>query len=162
MGANFDFRKYLSRVVKYLVYLIIILTIIIGIFSLTSDTGFSYSNLFRPGTGFQIAVFLVVVSIIYPFFGYATKKVYLNKSYEQDKVKIKDVFERNNYKMECEGADFVKYRPKSHFLRVMRMFEDTITLSFSDNPISLEGQRKDVYRIARMIEYAIRDDRNDD
>lgn len=44
----------------------------------------------------------------------------------------------------------------------MRMYEDDITVDFTDNPITLEGQRKDVYRIARAIEWQIRDDRKDD
>jgi hypothetical protein len=119
-------------------------------------------NLFRPGTGIQIAIFLFVMSVIYPFFGYATKKVYLNKGYEYDKKTIQDIFLTNRYKIECEDTEFIKFRHKSAFVRTLRMFEDTITLDFSDNPIKLEGQRKDVYRMARMIEYAVRNDRNDE
>jgi hypothetical protein len=38
----------------------------------------------------------------------------------------------------------------------MRMYEDAIVVNFSENPITLDGQRKDVYRLARSIEYAIR------
>lgn len=163
MGTNFYFKKYFTRVAKYFVYLIIVFTLVIAIFSLTSgQQGFKYTNLFQPGTGWQIALFLVVMSLIYPLFGFAVKKVYLNKSYEQDKEKIKDVFERNRFKLVCEGKEFVQYRHSSPFLRFMRMFEDTITVNFSDNPIKLEGLRKDVYRISRMIEYAVRDDRNDE
>jgi hypothetical protein len=47
-------------------------------------------------------------------------------------------------------------------LRLMRMYEDTITVNISDNPIIIEGLRKDVYRIARTIEWHIRDDRKED
>ncbi|MDD2419450.1 MAG: hypothetical protein PHV91_03175 [Bacteroidales bacterium] len=162
MSTGFDFKKYLGRVVKYLVYLVIVFALIIAIFSLTSNQTFSVYNLFRPGTGIQIAIFLFVMSVIYPFFGYATKKVYLNKGYEYDKKTIQDIFLTNRYKIECEGTEFIKFRHKSAFVRTLRMFEDTITLDFSDNPIKLEGQRKDVYRMARMIEYAVRNDRNDE
>ncbi|MDP3437101.1 MAG: hypothetical protein Q8S04_07640, partial [Bacteroidales bacterium] len=67
---KFNFKQYLTRVIKYLIYLAIIFTLVVAIFSLTSSTGFSFSNLFREGTEIQIIVFLLAMSIIYPFFGY--------------------------------------------------------------------------------------------
>ncbi|MFA6770231.1 MAG: hypothetical protein WCR71_03570, partial [Bacteroidales bacterium] len=85
MGTNFDFKRYLNRVIKYFIYLSIIFILIVGIFSLATNKEFNFYNLFRPGTGIQLAVFIVVMSLIYPLFGYVTKKVYLNKSYEDDK-----------------------------------------------------------------------------
>lgn len=162
MRSNFDFKRYLNRAIKYLIYLSIVFLLIIGIFSITSNSGFSYYNLFRPGTGIQIAIFLVVMSLVYPLFGYTTKKVYVNKSYQEDKTTINDIFLTNRFKIECEGENFIKFRHKSAFVRTLRMFEDTITLDFSDNPIKLEGQRKDVFRLARMIEYAIRDTKKEE
>jgi len=162
MGSNFDFKRYLNRAIKYMIYLAIVFTLIIGIFSVTSSKEFSIYNLFRPGTGIQIAIFLVVMSLVYPLFGYVTKKVYLNNNYDQDRTTINDIFLTNRYKIECEGKDFIRFRHKSAFVRTMRMFEDTITLDFSDNPIKLEGQRKDVYRLSRMIEYAIRDTKKEE
>jgi hypothetical protein len=158
---KFNFSQYLTRVIKYLIYLAIVFTIVVAIFSLTSGTGFSFSTLFREGTEIQIIIFLLAMSIIYPFFGYAKKRVYLNKSYLEDKAKILDVFEKSRFSLEFEGTTSTTFRHKSVVVRMFRMFEDRIVLDFSDNPISLEGQRKDVYRIARMIEYAVRDDRND-
>lgn len=157
MRSNFDFKRYLNRAIKYFIYLSIIFVLIIGIFSISSGKEFNIYNLFRPGTGIQLAIFLTVMSLVYPLFGYVTKKVYLNSSYLQDKTTINDIFLTNRYIIECEGVDFIKFRHKSTFVRTMRMFEDTITLDFSDNPIKIEGQRKDVYRLARMIEYATRD-----
>lgn len=157
MGSNFDFKRYLNRAIKYMIYLSIVFTLIVGIFSLTSNKEFSIYNLFRPGTGIQLAIFLVVMSIIYPLFGYVTRKVHLNKSFADDKATINDVFLKNRYVVECDGIDFIKYRHKSAFIRTMRMFEDTIVVDITDNPIKLEGPRKDVYRLSRMIEYAVRD-----
>ncbi|MHC1779741.1 MAG: hypothetical protein AB9922_05840 [Bacteroidales bacterium] len=158
---KFNLKQYLTRVVKYLVYLVIVFVLVIAIFSLTSKSSFSFSNLFREGTELQIVIFLLVMSVIYPFFGYARKKVYLNKSYTEDKAKILDAFERSRFEVESESGNTLSFRHKSFVVRMFRMFEDRIILDFSDNPIAIEGQRKEVYRIARMIEYAVRDDRND-
>ncbi len=159
--ASFNFQQYITRSAKYLVYLVIVFILVIGIFALTTKQGFNFNTLFREGTEIQIIIFLLAMAFIYPFFGFARKKVYLNKTFAQDRDKIVDVFTRSNFVLDCEGADSVTFRHKSVFMRLMRMFEDKITVNFSDNPIVLDGMRKDVYRIARMIEYAVRDDRND-
>ncbi len=158
---KFNLKQYLTRVVKYLIYLVIVFVLVIAIFSLTSKSSFSFSNLFREGTEMQIVIFLLVMSVIYPFFGYARKKVYLNKSFTEDKTKILDAFERSRFEVESESGNTLSFRHKSFVVRMFRMFEDRIILDYSDNPIAIEGQRKEVYRIARMIEYAVRDDRND-
>ncbi len=158
---KFNLKQYLTRVVKYLVYLVIVFVLVIAIFSLTSKSSFSFSNLFREGTELQIVIFLLVMSVIYPFFGYARKKVYLNKSFTEDKIKILDVMEKSRFEVESESGNTLSFRHKSFVVRMFRMFEDRIILDYSDNPIAIEGQRKEVYRIARMIEYAVRDDRND-
>ncbi len=159
---KFNLKQYLTRVVKYLIYLVIVFILVIAIFSLTSKSSFSFSNLFREGTELQIVIFLLVMSVIYPFFGYARKKVYLNKSFAQDKTKILEVMEKSRFEVEAESENTLSFRHKSFAVRMFRMFEDRLVLDYSDNPIAIEGQRKEVYRIARMIEYAVRDDRNDD
>ncbi len=155
---KFDFKQYLVRVFKYFIYLSIVFVLIVAIFSVTSKTGFKFSVLFREGTELQIALFLIVMSLIYPFFGYAGKKVYLNKSFPDDKDKILDVMERSRFDVECEKESTITFRHKSLVVRAFRMFEDRIVLDTSDNPIVIRGQRKEVYRIARMIEYAVREE----
>ncbi len=157
MGTNFDFKRYLIRAIKQLITFLIALTLIIGVFSISSGKEFSFYTLFRPGTGTQLAIFLFVMSLIYPLFGYVTRNVHLNIGYEEDKTTIKDIFFTNRYVIESEGKEAIVFRHKSSFIRTMKLFEDTITVNISDNPIKLEGPRKDVYRLARMIEYAIRD-----
>lgn len=157
MDTSFSFQKYSRRAIKYLIYLVIIFILVIAIFSFISKQPFSFSALFRPGTGIQIAIFLLVISAIYPLIGYTTKKVFLNKSYQDDSATIEDILARSNFKKECTMGDYSVFRHKNQFLRAIRMFEDHIVINHTDNPIILEGQRKDVYRIARMIEYAIRE-----
>jgi hypothetical protein len=157
MNTSFSFQKYFRRAIKYLIYLIIIFLLVIAIFSFISKQPFSFSALFRPGTGIQIALFLLGISAIYPLIGYTSKKVFLNTSYNDELSTIEDILNRNNFKKECSLDNCTLFRHKNPFLRAMRMFEDHIVINHTDNPIILEGQRKDVYRIARMIEYAIRE-----
>lgn len=157
MGSNFNFKRYLIRAIKQLFTFLVALTLIIAVFSISSGKEFSFYTLFRPGTGTQLAIFLLVMSLVYPLFGYVTRNVHLNKSYEDDKATIKDIFFTNRYVIESEGKESIVFRHKSSFIRTMKLFEDSITVTVSDNPIKLEGPRKDVYRLGRMIEYAVRD-----
>jgi tryptophan-rich sensory protein len=160
--AGFNLKQYLIRVIKYAIYLGIVFLLIVAIFSLTSSNGFDYKNLFRPGTELQLIVFFVVISLIYPFFGFAKKRVYLNNGFENDREKILDIFTNSKYTVASETREFIVFKHKSPFLRLMRMFEDKITLHISDNPIILEGLRKDIYKLARTIEWHVRDDRKED
>lgn len=158
METGFNFKKYFSRAGKYFIYLILMLVIIIGIFTLTSKAqDFRYENLFRPGTGGQMLLFLVAISLIYPLFGFTRKKVYINRSYAEEKEKIKEIFFNNRYVVVSEEQNRVEFRHSSTFVRFMRMFEDTIVIDGSDNPIVLEGPRRDLLRFARHIEYVLKD-----
>jgi tryptophan-rich sensory protein len=160
--SGFNFQKYFIRVLKYMVYLAIIFVLIVSIFSLTSSNGFNYENLFRPGTGIQMITFFVVISLIYPLFGFIKKRVYLNKPFSEEREKIVEIFTNSRYKIIAENESTIVFRHTSPFIRAMRMFEDDVTVNFSDNPIILEGQRKDVYRIARTIEWFTRDSKKEE
>lgn len=157
---GFDFAKYFIRVAKYVVYLAIVFVLIISIFSITSNQGqgIKYENFFRPETAPQLIAFFVVMSFIYPFLGFIKKRVYLNKSFAEDKEKIKEIFLNSRYIIVSEDATTITFRHSSTFIRAMRMFEDSIIINFSENPIILEGQRRDVFRLARSIEYATREE----
>ena len=155
--SGFNFQKYFIRVLKYMVYLAIIFVLIVSIFSLTSSNGFNYENLFRPGTGIQMIIFFVAMSLIYPLFGFVKKRVYLNKPFSEEREKIVEIFTNSRYKQISETETTITFRHNSPFVRVIPMVEDDVTVNFSDNPIILEGQRKDIYRIARTIEWFTRE-----
>ncbi|MFA6335066.1 MAG: hypothetical protein WCX48_05840 [Bacteroidales bacterium] len=157
---SFDFKRYLIRVVKYMIYLAIVFSLILAIFSITSQQGTSYESFFRPDTQTQLIVFFVAISIVYPLLGFVKKPVYLNKSFAEDKEMIIGVFINSRYIVAAEDATTISFRYGSTFIRAMRMFEDTIVIDFSDNPIILDGQRRDVFRLARAIEYAIRENKS--
>ena len=154
MKSGFDFKKYFIRVVKYLIYFVIIFSLIIAIFALASKQELSYSALFRPGSGVELLVFFIVISLAYPLVSFINKRAYLNHSFAEERDKILKVFEESNYIKVAEDATTLTFRHKSKVTRLFRMFEDTIVVDFSDNPIVLKGMRKDVYRLAKSIEYA--------
>lgn len=153
---TFNPKRYLIRVAKYIIYLAVFIFLFIAVFSTASGTKLSYEALFRPETKWQMVAFILFFSLIYPFFGYIKKKVYLNDSFDKDKDKIIKVFLNSNFVLTESSPEKLVFRHKSPFIRLMRMYEDSMVLDFTDNPITLEGQRKDVYRLVRAIEYAVR------
>ena len=95
--AGFNFTQYITRALKYAIYLGVVFVLIVSVFSLTSSGEFDYKNLFRPGTGYQLIIFFVVVSLIYPIFGFAKRKVYLNNGFANDRDKIMEIFTNSKY-----------------------------------------------------------------
>jgi hypothetical protein len=153
---TFNPKRYFIRAVKYLVYITIFLFIFIALFSAISGSEFKYEALFRADTKWQMAAFILFFSLIYPIFGYIKKKVYINNTFEQDREKIVNVFLNANFVLVSNEPGKIVFRHKSSFIRLMRMYEDAIILDYTDNPITIEGQRKDIYRLSRTIEYAVR------
>lgn len=153
---TFNTKRYFIRAVKYLTYMVVFLFLFVSAFALMSNEKWSYEVLFRADTKWQMAGFLFFFSFIYPIFGYIKKKVYINGPFENDKEKILQVFLNTNFVLVYSSDAEMVFHHKSQFIRLMRMYEDAIVLNFSDNPITLEGQRKDIYRLARSIEYAIK------
>lgn len=152
---TFNPRKYIIRVAKYLIYITLLLTLFVFIASITSEAEFKYDSLFRPDTKFQMIAFIVGLSLIYPLVGYIKKRVYTNGTFEQDRDKIIEVLTNSNFVLVEESDSALVFIHRQLFIRVLRLFEDKIVVYKSDTPIVIEGQRKDVYRLARSIEYAV-------
>ena len=50
----------------------------------------------------------------------------------------------------------VTYIKNSGYARLTRMYEDRVTFLTSDNPVIVEGYRKDLLRILSLVNYQIR------
>lgn len=53
-----------------------------------------------------------------------------------------EIFTNSKYSVISETPDSIKFKHNSPMLRLMRMYEDTITVNISDNPIIIEGSVK--------------------
>ena len=56
------------------------------------------------------------------------------------------------YELESENADMMTFRLKGIGGRLIKMYEDRITISRTENGWIIEGLRKDVLRMAAGIE----------
>ncbi|MBQ9398029.1 MAG: hypothetical protein IJU08_05995 [Bacteroidales bacterium] len=151
--------RYLIRALKYLVYFAIIFFLIVGIVYLFSNqkaAGLSFVDLFKEGSLPKIAIFFVIVSAIYPKLSFYKKELYLNGDFTKYAGMIDDVMKKLDYVPEIHEAGRVTYVKNSAYARLTRMYEDRVTFETADNPVKVEGYRKDLLRILSAINYRVR------
>lgn len=146
--------KYFIRAAKYLIYFAVLFSIIVLIVFYTSSKpeGITVFDLFKEGSGYKILGFFIVFSAVYPLLGFSRKQIYVSNFAEKEK-EIIELLQNGNYIIETQTPTSLTFRLRNKFLRLMRMYEDRITIDFSENPVIIEGFRKDVLRFSRGIEY---------
>ena len=64
-------------------------------------------------------------------------------------------FEQWGYEIENEEPEQISFRLKSKTGRFTRMYEDRIVIETKEEPIVLNGYRRDIDRMARNINYSL-------
>lgn len=152
--------KYVIRAVKYLVYFTVMCSIILILtfhFSVKPEGLTLMDMLLVDGSLYKMLAFFVAVAAIYPALGFQNKPLYVS-NIKENRKQIVELFENANYVIASEDATSVSFRLRNPFLRLMRLYEDYVTIDFSDNPVMIEGLRKDVLRFGRGIEYICREE----
>ena len=153
--------RYLIRALKYLVYFIVLFFVIVGIIWLITpkaDGGFSLSGMFQPGALPKIAILFLVISAAYPYFAFTKRKVYLGGSFDEKRDAVLACFEQWGYEIENEEPGRISFRLKSKTARFTRMYEDRLVVETGEEPIVLNGYRRDIDRMARNLSYNLSSD----
>lgn len=151
--------RYLIRACKYLVYFAIIFFVMVAIiymFSSQKAAGLSFVDLFREGSLPKIALFFVFVSAIYPWLSFQKKELYLNGPFTKYAEMVDEVMKSQDFVLENQDTTSVSYIKRSAYARLTRMYEDRVTFTTTDNPVIVEGYRKDLVRILSAINYKVR------
>ena len=150
--------RYLIRALKYLVYFIVLFFVIVGVIWLISpkgDGGFSLAGMFQPGALPKIGILFLVISAGYPYFAFTKRKVYLGGTFAEKRDAVLAAFEQWGYEIENEEPGQIAFRIKSKSARFTRMYEDRIVVDTTEEPIVLNGYRRDIDRMARNISYTL-------
>lgn len=151
--------RYFIRSVKYLVYFLVIFLLIVSIvylFSSQKAAGMSFSSLFKEGSLPQLAVFFAIVAAIYPALGFHRRPLYLNGKFSEYRDLIDEEMDVRGYELDKEDDSQICYRQKGAYARLSRMYEDRVTFFITEEPVKVEGLRKDVLRITTGISYKVR------
>lgn len=141
--------RYLIRSVKYFVQLMVILSLIIAILIVAKVVDADISKIFVNGYDslWQIALLMAVFAAIYPRFGYAKRQAIVPGSDEETAPVLEKVMTAFGYEKESRSDGVLAYRKRSVADRLMRLWEDRITVSRFVSGYEFEGPNKDVVRL---------------
>ena len=152
--------KYFIRSVKYFFYLLVILAIIITILVLAGFVEADISKIFVNGYDslWQICLIMAVFAAIYPRFGFSSRTAHVYGSPEDVRPLLLKVMDLHGYRLEKDGGDSLTFVKRSVISRLLKMWEDRITISFDVAGLRLEGISKDLVRLVSGLEASQRED----
>ena len=146
--------NYFIRALKYYVYLLILLVVIILALVLTGFVEADLSKMFVNGYDslWQIALIMLVFALVYPRFGFSKRTAHIYGSPEELRPDIMKVMEHLGYRLENEGEGKFTFLRRSGFSRALKMWEDRITLSPTGAGMEVEGLTRDLSRVVSALE----------
>jgi len=99
--------------------------------------------------------FIVVVaySLIYPLLVFGKKERYINGKFSDNRDGFIKAFAEQNYIPTKEKEARLEFRKKSGFSRMMSLGQDKIEVDFSDNPVIIDGLRKELRRLDISLDH---------
>jgi hypothetical protein len=147
--------RYIIRVLKSILFItgfVAILLCIIYFLSDKRDDNVTFQDLIPQST--QLVIFFVLFGIVYPLVSFVKKDVMLVKTFSEERINILRIFDSMEYELTGEKNGILTFRLKSRFSRFMRLlYEDMVEVEYNEGKVVLSGLRRDVYRLARYIEY---------
>ena len=154
---NNDAMKYFVRSVKYFIYFSLLCSFIVYALVLTGMASGDINEILEGGyiAIWKLAVFFALVAAVYPKFGFITRKIETDRSWDEVKSTAVEYLKAARYVVENESDDTITFRFSSMTGRLTKMFEDRITISRTGAGITMEGLRKEVFRMASALEYRL-------
>jgi len=151
-------NRYIIRAIKYFFYFCILLTIVMAILVTIGATEANLATMFKNGydSFWQIGLFFAFMSALYPKFGYTKRQAIVPGELSEIKADVIKVMSDRGYLPESENGEVMTFRFKSTLTRVMRMFEDRVTLTKEQLGFTVEGPTKDITRVVSALEYKFR------
>ena len=141
--------KYILRSIKYFVYLAIMLAIFIAALLALGFIEGPIDNIFKNGADsiWQMALIVAAFAAVYPMLGYGKRNVRIWGEPEQVWPEIVDFMNGRGYILAEGNAQNAKFRLASKLKRILRMGEDTITVTRTIGGYTLEGRTKEIVRL---------------
>ena len=150
--------KYLVRSLKYFLYLLIILALVISALIVTGLVEADFETMFKNGydSYWQIALVAAVLAALYPRMGYSTRTAHLYGEPADVKARLDHVMDLHGYRLSKDlGEEGLCYVRRSGLSRALKMWEDTLTCRITAPGVEIEGPTKDLVRIVSGLEAQI-------
>lgn len=148
--------RYFIRSVKYFVYCVAFISLIIYIMVLTGYVSPDIKTMFTHGydSVWRMALIVAAVAAFYPRIGYGKRTAYGNGNVDELKDMIVGIMDRHSYRLVAQEPGKLVFVKRSPILRLMKLFEDRTIISSSLGGVEIDGITKDVVRIKSAIEAA--------
>ena len=150
--------KYLVRSLKYFLYLLIILALVIAALIVTGLVEADFETMFKNGydSYWQIALVAAVLAALYPRMGYSTRTAHIYGEPADVKARLDHVMDLHGYRLSKDlGEEGLCYVHRSGLSRALKMWEDTLTCRITAPGVEIEGPTKDLVRIVSGLEAQI-------
>ena len=143
-------KRYIIRSVKYFLYLIIIMTLLLAILVLLGLAEADPAEIFVGGYSsyWKIGLAFLALAAIYPRFGYSKNEII---SGVELKPLILSVMDSRGYKLGSEEGDTMVFIKRSPLDRALRMWEDAISFTKTEAGYDIEGHTKEMVRCRSAI-----------
>lgn len=143
-------KRYIIRSVKYFLYLIIIMTLLLTILVLLGLAEADPAEIFVGGYSsyWKIGLAFLALAAIYPRFGYSKNEII---SGVELKPLILSVMDSRGYKLRSEEGDTMVFIKRSPLDRALRMWEDAISFTKTEAGYDIEGHTKEMVRCRSAI-----------
>ena len=143
-------KRYIIRSVKYFLYLIIIMTLLLAILVLLGLAEADPAEIFVGGYSsyWKIGLTFLALAAIYPRFGYSKNEII---SGVELKPLILSVMDSRGYKLRSEEGDTMVFIKRSPLDRALRMWEDAISFTKTEAGYDIEGHTKEMVRCRSAI-----------
>lgn len=152
--------RYLVRSIKYFISYTVFLAVILLLLILFGAADWDFSTLFRDGKEalWKIAVFFAAVAAVYPKIGFTARTFTTQAGGKEIRetalayMKQLGYAEEKGHETDRQGRASMSFRQESFTARLSRMYEDRITVTWTEGSLIIEGLRKDVVRICGGLE----------
>jgi hypothetical protein len=155
-------KRYVIRALKSILYFFSLAVLLIALIYFVTDKEArqvqSLMEFLQRSNLLNMAIFLGVFGLVYPFIGYVTQKAPRSRPFtDSDKEAVIKIFAAARFTPASDNGSTLTFRINNPVARVTRVFEDAITVNYAENPIVIEGLRRDVTRLAKAIERYLRE-----
>lgn len=154
-------ETYFRRVLKYFIQLVVLFVILFTFMFLTgtaADNGDrTLSQILISQRGLLLAVVVVVLSLLYPRFGFVTREI--KSSVADTNEQIMKAFAVSGYELsKSESAETMVFRADNIAKRILTLWEDKITVTEKDGCVTISGIRKEVVKVEFRLKSFLQND----
>ncbi len=145
--------RHFIRSVKYLLMLVVIFVVVTLFMNFAGSLDLSLEEqfaLFMANNGVMKIIFLVVLSAVYPLFGFIKRDVEGDIVENYDQIIV--AMETSGFSLKEKRDGELKFTANTIFRRLAFLFEDTITVTQRGDKIHIEGVRRGVVYIVYCLD----------